>query len=460
MKASPASSAGQRAGKLPISTEAALLRNSDLESLVEDARVIYAAKRPHSAALHAQAREVMPAGNTRSVLSYGPFPTAMNHGEDCRLWDVDGNAYLDLCGEYTAGLFGHSEPRIHAALHEALRRGVNLAAVGEAEYRLAALLCGRFPSIERVRFTNSGTEANLMALTIARAFTGRPVVMAFRGGYHGGVLTFPPAGASPATLPLSFVMAEYNDADAAVAAIRAHGAELGAILVEPMQGSGGCIPADPEFLAALRAASAEVGALLIFDEVMTSRMAGGGQQARLGITPDLTTLGKYIAGGMSFGAFGGRAEVMNLIDTKLPHAGTFNNNVMSMAAGGVAMGDIFTEEVAAAHFRRGEALRAELNAICRDAAVPMHFTGLGSMMSPHFRRGPIRHAYVATSTEDKLRELFFFDMLEAGIYIARRGMVALSLPVGAEDLARFSAAVSEFVESRAAALRIAGKGDA
>ncbi len=429
------------------------LTNSDIASSVAEARAAYVARRPNSQALHEQARAVMPGGNTRSVLSYGPFPTAMARGEDCRLWDIDGHAYLDLCGEYTAGLFGHSEPRIQAAVAAAMAGGLNLAAVGEPEVRLARILCDRFASIELVRFTNSGTEANLMALTAARAFTGRDTIMAFRGGYHGGVLTFPLTGASRVTVPFPTVLADYNDTAGAVALIREHAAELAAVIIEPMLGGGGCIPARPEFLAALREAASEAGALLILDEVMTSRMSAGGQQARAGVVPDMTTLGKYIAGGMSFGGFGGRADVMDLFASTLPHAGTFNNNVLSMAAGRVAMGEIFTADMAEALFGRGEALRTALNAACAKAGVPMHFTGLGSMAAPHFRPGPIDQPYTATADEDGLRELFFFDMLDAGLYLARRGMVALSLPVAAADLDRFVAAVAEFAQSRSTLLR-------
>ncbi len=434
----------------------AIRTNSDIASAVADARDRYVSRRPRSQALHEQARAVMPGGNTRTVLSYGPFPTAMARGEDCRLWDVDGHAYLDLCGEYTAGLFGHSEPRIRRAIEAALANGLNLAAVGEPEVALARLICSRFPSIELVRFTNSGTEGNLMALTAARAFTGRATVLACRGGYHGGVLTFPVSGPSKATLPLPVVMADYNDPAGAVALARAHAGDLAAIIVEPMLGSGGCIPAHPAFLAAMREVATETGALLIFDEVMTSRSSAGGAQSRLGITPDLTTLGKYVAGGMSFGAFGGRADVMDLFANTLPHAGTFNNNVLSMAAGNVAMGEIFTADAAEALFERGEALRAALNAACAAAGVPMHFTGLGSLASPHFRTGPIDRAYVPTAEEEGLRELFFFDMLDAGLYLARRGMVALSLPLSQPDLDRFVAAVAEFAEARAPLFRQAG----
>ena len=428
-----------------------MLSNSDIMSSVADARAAYVAARPRSKSLHEQALAVMPGGSTRSVLAYGPFPTAMASGADCRLWDVDGHAYLDLCGEYTAGLFGHSEPRIHAAITKAMSTGLNLAAVGEAEVQLARILCDRFSSMELVRFTNSGTEANLMAITAARAFTGRATIMAFRGGYHGGVLTFPMTGPSEVTAPFPVVLADYNDTAGAVALIREHAAGLAAVIIEPMLGGGGCIPARPDFLMALRDAASEAGALLILDEVMTSRMSAGGLQARMGVEPDLTTLGKYVAGGMSFGGFGGRADVMDLFASKLPHAGTFNNNVLSMAAGRVAMGEIFTADMAEALFDRGEAMRAALNAAC--AGVPMHFTGLGSMAIAHFRPGQIDRPYIATPEEDGLRELFFFDMLRDGLYLARRGMVALSLPVQQSDLDRFVAAVSEFVQSRGPLLR-------
>ncbi|WP_342449436.1 aspartate aminotransferase family protein [Falsiroseomonas frigidaquae] len=428
------------------------LRNSDLASAVAEAREAYVAAHPASQALHERARQVMPGGNTRSVLMYSPFPTAMEKGEGCHLRDVDGRDYLDLCGEYTAGLFGHSEQRIHDAVREALGRGLNLAAVGAAETSLAGLICGRFPSVELVRFTNSGTEANLMALTAARAFTGRDAVLAFRGGYHGGVLLFPLSGTNPATVPFPFVMADYNDVEGTVALIREHADRLAAVIIEPMLGSGGCIPARPDFLAALRQATTEAGIVLIFDEVMTSRMSGGGMQARLGITPDLTTLGKYMAGGMSFGAFGGSADIMGLFDGRIAHAGTFNNNVLSMAAGNVALGKIFTPEVAETLFARGEAMRARLNGILTGMGTTMHFSGIGSMATAQFRAGPIERPEPPTAEEEALRELFFFDILASGIYLARRGMIALSLPVGEAELDRLAAAVADFAEARAALL--------
>ena len=429
-------------------------RNSDIETALAEAREAYVTARPNSAAAHARAREVMPGGNTRSVLFYTPFPTAMAKGQGCYLEDIDGHRYLDLCGEYTAGLFGHSNSQIQAAIHAAIDNGLNLAGVGEKEAKLAGILCARFPSFERVRFTNSGTEANLMALAAARAFTGRDKVIAMMNGYHGGVLAFA-GGGSRVNAPFPVTLVDYNDTAAALAALAAD--SFAAVILEPMLGGGGCIPATRDFLLALRQACTESGTVLIFDEVMTSRHSAGGLQRLHGITPDMTTLGKYVAGGMSFGAFGGQAAIMDQFDGHKPgalaHAGTFNNNVLSMSAGVVAMGEIFDDAAADALLARGDALRQALNAICTKAGVAMQFTGIGSMLQPHFRLGEIIRPYAGTVQEEALRELFFLDLMAASIYIARRGMVALSLPVGEAELARFIAAVETFCTVRGPLMR-------
>lgn len=426
-------------------------RNTDLDTALAEAREAYIAARPKSAAAYERAKQVMPGGNTRSTLYYSPFPTAMESGQGCYLKDIDGHDYLDLCGEYTAGLFGHSEARILKAIEGAIGRGLNLAAAGERESVFAGIICARFPSIELVRFTNSGTEANLFAFSAARAFTGRQRLLAMNGGYHGGMMTFA-GGGSPVNAPFPVTLAPYNDVEATRALIREHKDELAAIIVEPMIGAGGCIPASREFLQMLRDEATAHGIVLTFDEVMTSRHSAGGLQKLHGITPDLTTLGKYIAGGMSFGAFGGRKDIMGMYDPAnpkaLPHGGTFNNNVLSMSAGVVAMGEIFTEEASEAHRARGEALRDALNAVCRKHGVAMQFTGIGSMTQPHFRSEPILRPYTQSPAEEGVRELFFLDLMAAGIYIARRGMTALSLPVGEAECARYVAAVEAFCVAR------------
>ncbi|SHJ18196.1 glutamate-1-semialdehyde 2,1-aminomutase [Roseomonas rosea] len=434
----------------------ALRRNLTPTDAVAEARARYAAARPESAAIHAQARGRLAGGNTRSVLFYAPFPTAMERGEGCWLLDVDGNRYLDLCGEYTAGLLGHTDARVAAAVARAMDGGISLAGVGRAEGAFAALMCERFPVLERVRFTNSGTEANLLALAAARAFTGRTAVMAFEGGYHGGVLSYT-AGQNPVNMPVPTLLVPYNDIEAARTMLRKRGGEIAAVIVEPMLGSGGCIPAAPGFLAMLREETAACGALLICDEVMTSRHGPSGAAALAGVRPDLATFGKWIAGGLTAGAFGGREAVMAVFDGhrpgSLPHAGTFNNNVLSMAAGPVALAEAFPPARAETLFAFGESLRARLNAVFREAGVPACFTGMGSMMTVHFRDPPPDRPYAEGPEEAALRELFFFDMLEAGIYLARRGMVALSLPVGPAEADRFVEAVTGFVAERGPLLR-------
>lgn len=394
----------------------------------------------------AQARH-MPGGNTRSVLFYAPFPLTIARGEGATLWDADGHRYADFIAEYTAGVYGHSAPEIREAVIEAMEAGINLTGHNLLEGRLARLVCERFPQIEQLRFTNSGTEANLMALTAALHFTRRRRIVVFSGGYHGGVLGFGDAPL-PTTVPFDFLVLPYNDADTARAEIARHGAGIAAVLVEPMQGAAGCIPGRPDFLRALREAATEAGALLIFDEVMTSRLGPRGLANGLGIRADLTTLGKYIGGGMSFGAFGGRADVMAQFDPRsgaLAHSGTFNNNVMTMAAGHAGLSRLFTPEAAAALAERGEAMRARLNALAADEGVALQFTGVGSLMNAHFVQGEVRRVADLAPVDARLRQLLFFHLLAEGIYASPRGFVVLSLPLAQADIAHYVAAIGRFI---------------
>jgi glutamate-1-semialdehyde 2,1-aminomutase len=392
----------------------------------------------------------MPGGNTRTTLFFSPFPLTMTGGSGCRMTDVDGHTYVDLLGEYTAGLYGHNHPTIREAVDAALDAGWNFGARGVHEAALARLLCARFPSLDLVRFTNSGTEANLLALATATVHTDRRAVLVFDGAYHGSLLSFG-GGGIPINVPHEWLVGTYNDITGTERLVQEHGRDLAAILVEPMLGSGGCVPADPEFLALLRRAADDTGAVLIFDEVMTSRMSAGGMQQRLGITPDLTTLGKYLGGGMTFGAFGGRHELMSVYDPRsadaVPHSGTFNNNVLSMAAGYAGLSRLFTPEASDALFRRGEQLRADLNEVCAAAGARMQWTGLGSLLTAHFQTEPIRAAR-DIQPQPQLRELFHLDMLDRGFYLARRGMIALSLEIGDEECRSFCRAVEQFAADR------------
>jgi glutamate-1-semialdehyde 2,1-aminomutase len=425
--------------------------NINVAAALAEAQEEYRARNPKSLAQYEEACAALPGGNTRSAIFVEPFPLTMVRGHGSRLWDVDGHEYVDFLSEFTAALYGHSHKLIRRALDQALDSGVNFGAHGPAEARFAAAICARFPSIELVRFTNSGTEANLMAVSAARALTGRDTVLVFKGGYHGGVFYFRGKG-SAVNAPFEFLVGEYNDIAGTRALVAPNRDNLAAILVEPMLGGSGCIPASREFLAELRALASETGAVLIFDEVMTSRLSPGGLQEVHGILPDMTTLGKYVGGGMSFGAFGGKAAVMEWFDPRredgFQHAGTFNNNVLTMTAGLVGLTEIYTPERARALNEFGEGLRERLNGTVRRRGLAMQFTGLGSMIGVHMTDAPINCEADAAKGHAGLLDLFYFDLVARGIWFAKRGMMALSIALDEADADRLVAAVEEFAESR------------
>jgi len=290
-----------------------------------------------------------------------------------------------------------------------------------------------------------------MALALAVHHTGRREVLVFKGGYHGGVLAFGSGEPSPVTVPHAFVLGDYDRTDDTRALIRAHAGALGAILVEPLLGSGGCIPASPEFLRMLREEATAAGALLIFDEVMTSRLA------RPDVVPDLMTVGKYLAGGMSFGAFGGRRELMEGYDPTRPgalfHAGTFNNNVLSMSAGIAGLTQVLTPDALEDLNARGERLRAELNRVAAEADVPVHTSGRGSLMTIHPGPRAFNASEPVGAAPELLKRLLFFELLDSGQWIAARGMIALSLPVTDEQCGAFAAAVGAILTRHAELFR-------
>jgi glutamate-1-semialdehyde 2,1-aminomutase len=427
-------------------------RNYDLEAAYQEAEQHFIEANPKSRKSYDAACEVMPGGNTRTVLYYPPYPLTLAKGEGCHLWDVDGHKYTDFVGEMTAGLYGHSDPRIIGAVKAALDNGITLGGQNTIEAKLAAAIVGRWPSVERVRFCNSGTEANLMSINAARAATGREKLMAFEGSYHGGVLYFRKGG-SPTNAPYDMVIGKHNDAAGAEKLIAENGPELAAVIVEPMAGGAGCIPAKLEFLQALRRATAEHGVVLIFDEVMTSRLSPGGIQQIHGVLPDLTSFGKYIGGGLTFGAFGGKAEIMDLFDPRrpdvLPHAGTFNQNVLTMSAGLTGLTEIYTPERALAFNARGDQLRTRLQELADKRGLPVRLTGMGSMMTVHFNRNPVETIYDAYDDNGPAKDLFHLDMIRRDHYMSRRGMINLSLPMTEKEFAGLEAAFDAFLAERA-----------
>ena len=422
----------------------AVLRNE-----IEDARRRYKAANPLSDAAEKDALQYLPGGNTRSVLHYEPFPLTMVSGEGAEVTDLDGHRYVDFVGEYSAGLFGHSDARIKAAINAALDAGVAMGAPMKYERVLAGLLCERYPALDQVRFCNSGTEANLMALTTACAVTGRRKLLAFRESYHGGVIKFP-GGRCELNVPYDFVLADFNDIEGTAALIRGLGDELAAVIVEPILGAGGNIPANREFLNMLRSCTQEVGALLIFDEIKTARLGAAGVQGMLDIKPDLTTVGKFIAGGLPTGAFGGRADLMARYDPRhgrgWNHAGTFNNNACSMAAGCVAMGDVFTPERAAEFLEWSEAFRLSLNDMFAEKSVPMYANGMGSIIAIHFSKVATKKPTDITAGCQSLRPLLHMEMLLEGVLICKRGDFFLSLPMDETHLTKARDALGIFID--------------
>ena len=422
--------------------------NAVLYEVLQEARERYRAANPMSAEKHRQAAASLPGGNTRAVLWYPPFPIAMARGDGCYVEDLDGHRYVDFISEYSAALYGHSDPVIADALISAVRGGTGLGAPNAVEARYAAAIVERFPAIERVRFCNSGTEANIMAISTTRAVTGREKIVVFREGYHGGVLTFAHGG-SPLNLPFPFLFADYNDIGSVEAILDAEGSDIAALIIEPMMGGGGCIPAEREFLVRLRDLTKAKGILLIFDEVMTSRLAYRGLHGDLGVNPDLVTLGKYMGGGASFGAFGGVSAIMDRYDPSIPnafsHGGTFNNNILSMSGGLAGFTKVLTEGASLRVNALGDRLRKALNETLERRNVAGVVLGRGSLMNLHFVSGPVRGPSQLEAADTDLLALWQIEMLLTGYHVTPRGMLALSLPFRDAEVDVFVSAFDDFL---------------
>ena len=424
----------------------------EIEMAISELEHRYAAANPRSLALFQKAQASMPGGNTRTALHFDPFPLYVESSDGSKVTDVDGHIYIDALSEFSAGLYGHKQPAIVAAARRAIDAGASNGAPGKAEIDLAEVICARFPSIERVRFCNSGTEANLYALQLARHVTGRNKLMAFHGAYHGGVFVFSDVE-NAMNAPFDWVFGKFNEIEPTLEQIRSQAGDLAAVIVEPMMSNAGSLPADTEFLQALRDVCDETGTLLIFDEVVTSRIGKGGMQDLYGILPDLTTLGKYIGAGFSFGAFGGRADILEYMNPSLkgalPHAGTFNNNMFTMLAGHAGLTEVFTPERAVKLTEHGDVLRERLNAIVRESNIAAQFTGKGSIMNLHFTAGKIRGIQDLKDVARLPYKLFQLEMLLSGVYLARRGQINMSLAISPSDADHIVEAIRSFFRRRA-----------
>ena len=406
----------------------------------------------------------MPGGTTRTTTYFDPYPLFIERGEGCRVWDVDGAERIDMLGNYTAMILGHAHPKVVEAIRRQAARGTGFAAANPVEVQLATLLCERVPSLDAVRFCNSGTEATMFAMRLARAFTGRSKIARMEGGYHGThdyaeVSTHPvlsDAGPPDAPIPRpdsrgtpewvleNTVVLPFNNADAAETIIRREGSDLAAVILEPIIGAGGMIAASIDFLERLRTLTRELGILLIFDEVISLRVAPGGAQQMYGITPDLTTMGKIIGGGLPVAAFGGRGDVMELLDPRreenIAQGGTYNGNPLGMAAGLATMTEL-TPDVYEELNRKGARVAELLAEVFASHHVPVQVNSAGSMFALHFTERPVvDYRGVAGANKKRTRD-FFLGLVNHGVLMAPRGMGALSTPMAEHDIDQFIDAV-------------------
>lgn len=422
---------------------------------------------PQSRALNARARKVMPGGNTRTTVHLQPFPIYAARGEGCRIWDVDGHVYYDCINNFTAMIHGHGHGPSVAAAAAQLPLGTAFGAPTLAEIELAELLLDRLPAMEQIRFTNSGTEAVMMAIKAARAFTGRPKIIKIEGAYHGSYdfaevsldstpgnwgdlpASVPYAAGTPAGVLADVIAVPFQDVEALRAVLSAQGPEVAAVLVDPMPNRAGLIPAEPEYLQALVAAAHGAGALVILDEVITFRLGHGGAQGLWGISPDLTALGKIIGGGFPVGAVAGRAEVMAVFDPSsgkpaLPHGGTFTANPVTMRAGLAAM-EALTPAAFAHLDALGAALRQGVNEALARHALPGQCVGAGSLLKLHFTAGPISdyRSVFPGALERQRAEMFFRGLLNRGVLGSGYGLFALSTPMTEADAAEILRAIDD-----------------
>ena len=401
----------------------------------------YVARTARSRALQAEAEDVMPGGSSRGTAFFAPYPFFAQGGEGHYVHDVDGNRYLDFMLNATSLVLGHGHPTIAEALAEQARKGTAFSTPTVTQVRVARLLRDRVPSLETLRFTNSGTEATLMAIRAAWAFTGKPMLAKFEGGYHGahehvavsvkpradaldpaGPTAIPEYPGQPRGVLDDVLVLPYNDLAECARLLRQHKDRVGCLIMEPIVSSFGYLPADPEFLRGIRKLTEELGIVLVFDEVQSLRVAPGGAQEMFGVTPDLSAFGKIIGGGMPVGAFGGRRDIMALFDPAAPggariaHAGTFNANPMTLVAGEAVMLAL-TPAVYRRMAELGESVRAKLRAALAGAGVTAQVTGVASLFGIHFTSRPIRNYRDVVSGDAEMTKAVFTGLLNEGILL-------------------------------------------
>lgn len=394
-------------------------------------------QRTRSEAAFAAARQYLPGGvnsPVRAFKSVGGNPVFIEKANGAYVWDIDGNQYIDYVGTWGPAILGHAHPRVIQRIQRVAESGTSFGAPTLIETELARQVVEMVPSIEKIRFVNSGTEAVMSAIRLARAYTGRAKIIKFEGCYHGhsdyllvkagsGAATHgvPDSAGVPVSTASETLNARFNDLDSVQALLEAYPEAVAGILIEPVAGNMGCIPPQPGFLEGLRELADRFGACLIFDEVMTGfRVARGGAQAHYNVQPDITCLGKIIGGGLPVGAYGGKADIMAQVapDGPMYQAGTLSGNPLAMAAGLETLTLLCEPGVYEQLAERTRQLGAGLSEICRTLGIPHHLTQVGSMTTLFFTEGPIHHYQDVCRFDRDRFNRYFWGMLDHGIYLA------------------------------------------
>ncbi len=430
--------------------------NPVVEQYFEQVKAKYAAVRPKSYQLHLEACKYLPGGDTRTATFFLPFPNFIERGEGAYMYDMDGHKLLDFQNNYTSLIHGHGHQPTVEAVQKQIALGSAYTAPFEKQIQLANLLVDRYPSIDLIRFCNSGTEANMHALRIARAYTGKAKLVKTEGGYHGTTDVFeasvdpnikkagtldqikviPESRGVSANALKDVLVVPFNDIERTRKMIEENHEDIACVIIEPIMGSAGQITPEIEYLKFLRKITEEYNIVLIFDEVVTGRLSTGGAQKYYGVTPDLTTLGKIIGGGVPVGAFGGKREIMEMYDPrekKMYHSGTFNGNAVTMAAGLATM--TAYDEAAVAHVETlGTMFKEGVEDIYKKLGLGMQILGAGSLYNLLFTNKDVKNYRDVAMAHEELNKVLYLDLLTRGVFNAERGMFCMSTPMTKDDI--------------------------
>ena len=418
----------------------------------------YLNRTPKSADMQDRAIKYLPGGSSRDASFFEPYPIFIEYGEGSYIYDVDGNQYLDFMINATSLILGHSHPEIVNALKKQIEIGLSFSAPTDAQIILAKTLTERIPSIEKIRFTNSGTEATLNTIRLARAFSGKSKIAKFEGAYHGSheyvAVSVRPSSSDlsadftnpvaehpgqPKSILEDVLVLPYGDSEKCEMLLRKYSDQLACLIMEPVSSTFGYLPAHSDFLTLMRTLTSELDIVLIFDEVQSFRIASGGAQEVFNVVPDLTALGKVIGGGLPVGAFGGKNELMALYDptlpggSKIPHAGTFNGNPMTMVAGQVVMNHL-TDDSFVKMNHLGDILRHQLESVFDEIGFDTQITGIGSLFGIHFSSDPINDYRSIINSDQDLKKALFFGLLNEGVLLQSSCAGALNILSTEDDV--------------------------